>query len=292
MRDLLFTPLGLTHTVTLPEDAILYGRSRPRRRRRRADRLAHVGPPAFARPGGPDHRSRRRRTRLRSPAHDRRPRAPTAPASVSEESVLAMQQLHADVPDKYSLGDSWGLGWIRFGWNGDRLFGHDGNTIGQAAFLRSAGERPRGHPSHQRWQRAGPVRGSLPRDLRGAVGSHDAVTAQPPAEPAEVDVTPFLGTYERARASAGDSHEDDGPLLRTTMTGPLVEMTPEPAVEYPMVPVDENCSPCAHRARRPGRCHLLLAAHRRGYLHFGARATRRRRAPRRVCVPTSPPPRR
>ena len=35
-----------------------------------------------------------------------------------------------------SLGDSWGLGWIRFGWDGRRLVGHDGNTIGQAAFLR------------------------------------------------------------------------------------------------------------------------------------------------------------
>ena len=42
----------------------------------------------------------------------------------------------ADLPDKYILGDSWGLGWIRFGWDGQRLIGHDGNTIGQAAFLR------------------------------------------------------------------------------------------------------------------------------------------------------------
>ena len=47
-----------------------------------------------------------------------------------------MTAKQADVPDKYSLGDSWGLGWIRFGWDGHRLIGHDGNTIGQAAFLR------------------------------------------------------------------------------------------------------------------------------------------------------------
>jgi hypothetical protein len=47
-----------------------------------------------------------------------------------------MTDLQADLPDKFTLGDSCGLGWIRFGWNGRRLIGHDGNTIGQSAFLR------------------------------------------------------------------------------------------------------------------------------------------------------------
>ena len=47
-----------------------------------------------------------------------------------------MASRQADLPDPYILGDSWGLGWIRFGWDGHRLIGHDGNTIGQAAFLR------------------------------------------------------------------------------------------------------------------------------------------------------------
>ncbi len=55
---------------------------------------------------------------------------------LSEKSTGAMTEKQADVPDKYILGDSWGLGWIRFGWDGRRLLGHDGNTIGQAAFLR------------------------------------------------------------------------------------------------------------------------------------------------------------
>ncbi len=57
-----------------------------------------------------------------------------------------MTAFQADVPDKYVLGDSWGLGWIRFGWDGQRLIGHDGNTIGQAAFLRVLPE-PGGSPS-------------------------------------------------------------------------------------------------------------------------------------------------
>src|SRR5215471_14997563 len=55
---------------------------------------------------------------------------------LSEETAALMADHQADVPDKYILGDSWGLGWIRFGWDGRRLVGHDGNTLGQAAFLR------------------------------------------------------------------------------------------------------------------------------------------------------------
>ena len=48
-----------------------------------------------------------------------------------------MTEKVTDLPDKHILGDSWGLGWIRFGWDGRRLIGHDGNTIGQAAMLRA-----------------------------------------------------------------------------------------------------------------------------------------------------------
>ena len=62
--------------------------------------------------------------------------APDGTRILSAESAEAMAQHHADLPDKYILGDSWGLGWIRFGWNGSRLIGHDGNTLGQAGFLR------------------------------------------------------------------------------------------------------------------------------------------------------------
>ena len=60
----------------------------------------------------------------------------------------------------------------------------------------------------------------------------------PPAEPVEVDVTPYVGTYERASVrDGGASTGDDGPLLRTTVLGPLAEMVPDPVDEYPLVPV-------------------------------------------------------
>ena len=94
-----------------------------------------------------------------------------------------MAEHQADLPDKYILGDSWGLGWIRFGWDGHRLIGHDGNTIGQAAFLRLLPEAgPRGHAAHQRRQHPRPLRGPLPRDLRRARRRRDAGTPLAPPD--------------------------------------------------------------------------------------------------------------
>src|SRR5262249_33122228 len=55
---------------------------------------------------------------------------------LNESTAKAMADKHADLPGKYSRGYSWGLGGIRFDWTGTRLIGHDGNPIGQAAFLR------------------------------------------------------------------------------------------------------------------------------------------------------------
>jgi len=195
---------------------------------------------------------------------------------LSEASVLAMQELHAEVPDKYSLGDSWGLGWIRFGWNGDRVYGHDGNTIGQAAFLRI---HPESGVAVTLLTNGGHTR-DLYEDLYREIfaelsGATMQSSLQPPAEPVEVDVTPFLGTYERAAVRMEVLSNGHGPVLRTTMLGPLAEMTPESAVdEYPLVPVADNL----FAVRAPGTETWIAVTFYslptgEEYLHFGARAT-------------------
>lgn len=57
---------------------------------------------------------------------------------LSAESVAAMQQTQVVLPDLGLMGDSWGLGWELFDWQGGPVIGHDGGTIGQNAFLRIA----------------------------------------------------------------------------------------------------------------------------------------------------------
>lgn len=36
---------------------------------------------------------------------------------------------------------AWGLGWMLFDWGSERVFGHDGGTIGQSSLLRIPPER-------------------------------------------------------------------------------------------------------------------------------------------------------
>ncbi|MBO0831112.1 MAG: serine hydrolase, partial [Actinobacteria bacterium] len=137
VRDRIFGPLGLEHTVTLPEEALLHRAA-----------VGHVGE-------GTDEPSRApvwTLPRSMGPAgligstvadllgfarmHLTGGTAPDGSRLLEASSAAAMTTLQADLPDKHTLGDSWGIGWIRFGWNGRRLIGHDGNTIGQSAFLR------------------------------------------------------------------------------------------------------------------------------------------------------------
>ena len=136
-RSVSSTPLGLTHTGTLPEEALLHRAA-----------VGHVSDvsaeperapvwdlPRSLGPAGLDQLDRRRRARLRPDAPGRRPRA-DGTRVLAEAAPRRMTEYPGRPARQVPLGDSWGLGWIRFGWDGRRLIGHDGNTIGQAAFLR------------------------------------------------------------------------------------------------------------------------------------------------------------
>nr|BFF17978.1 serine hydrolase [Promicromonospora thailandica] len=133
MRERLFTPLGLARTVTLPEEALLHGAA-----------VGHVEGGATA-PVWQLPRSLGPAGLVTAPVADvlafarlhlTGGVAADGARLLSSGAAAAMARHQAELPDKYSLGDSWGLGWIRFGWDDRRVIGHDGNTIGQAAFLR------------------------------------------------------------------------------------------------------------------------------------------------------------
>ena len=62
---------------------------------------------------------------------------PKGQVVLKRKSVRAMQSRQVRLP-KYTRGgvDAWGLGWFLMNWDGHRLYGHDGATLGQYAFLR------------------------------------------------------------------------------------------------------------------------------------------------------------
>lgn len=55
---------------------------------------------------------------------------------LSAAAVAAAWQPHVAVPDP-SHGTHWGLGWMLTEWDGRRVVGHDGGTVGQGAFVRA-----------------------------------------------------------------------------------------------------------------------------------------------------------
>lgn len=275
MRELVFTPLGLTHTVTLPEEAILH-----------AAAVGHVDDegeqivtPAWQLPRslGPAGLITARAADVLAFARLHLSGGVTASGErlLGEDSVRDMQAFHVEVPDKQVLGDSWGLGWIRFDWNGARLYGHDGNTIGQAAFLRIHQDSGlavtlltnggHGRDLYQDLYR------EIFAELAGVEMQHPV---EPPAEPVDVDITPYLGVYERESVREEVLVGDDGPVLRTTVLGPLAELVPDPVDEYALTPLREG----VYALREPGTQTWMTATFYsldsgEQYVHFGARAT-------------------
>lgn len=194
---------------------------------------------------------------------------------LSEDGVAAMMEHEADLPDKHTLGDSWGIGWIRFGWDGRRLVGHDGNTIGQAAFLRVLPDDGLAVTLLTNGGKTRDLYEELYREIFADVaGVEMPCPLTPPSPPADVDIRPRLGTYERAGARLEVLEGADGPVLRTTVTGPLAALVPEPTHEFALAAVAHDLflvpDPAA-RTWMPVTFYDLPSG--ASYLHFGVRAT-------------------
>ncbi len=240
-------PLGLTATVTLPEEVLLHPNA-----------VGHIGGgdegPVRQAPIGGLPRSVGPAGLINSRAHDvlcfaRMHLAggltPDGRRVLSAESAEAMTQFQTEVPDPYTLGgDSWGLGWIRFGWGPDkdvRLIGHDGNTVGQSAFLRLLPEAgfgvvllTNGGNAHGLYHE---LYGELFAELAGVAIPDDLAPAE---NPPTVSADEWLGTYERASVRTEVLQRDGELVLRTTGTGPLAELEGNPTKEYPMTAIGDG----------------------------------------------------
>jgi hypothetical protein len=97
---------------------------------------------------------------------------------------------------------------------------------------------------------------------------------EPPAEPKQVDVTPWLGRYERASVRLDVHRENGTPTLRTEVTGPLAELVPEKVHEYPMTAVADGLFVVREPETQtwtPVTFYKLPGGE--ADMHFGARAT-------------------
>jgi dipeptidyl aminopeptidase/acylaminoacyl peptidase/CubicO group peptidase (beta-lactamase class C family) len=282
LRERVFVPLQMAHAITLPEEALLH-----------ASAIGHVtqdgeksvapiwqlprsiGPAGLVTANAADVLAFAR-------LHLTGGVGPDGTRVLSEESATAMADHQADLPDKYSLGDSWGLGWIRFGWDGQRLYGHDGNTIGQSAFLRVLPDPATGgglavtmltnnDGSRDLYEE---LYREIFAELAGLEMPRPLAPPQPPLDDPAGAIAPYVGRYERAGVNMDVYVGEDGPMLRTEVVGPIAEMVPDPVDELPLVPYGPALfltKPPEAETWFPVTFYELPTGER--YLHFGARAT-------------------
>jgi CubicO group peptidase (beta-lactamase class C family) len=283
LRERLLAPAGLHDTVVLPEDAIL--------RRVAVGHMPNpeggdplVAPmwtlsPASA-PAGSLPCATARDLVGFARLHLDEGRAPDGTQVLSPASVKAMQQPQVDLPDKVTLGDAWGLGWILFAWDGRRLIGHDGGTIGQAAFLRVGPERRFAVGLLTN----GGGAGELYRELYGELFASELGIDLPPqpqalADASAVDLSRYVGTYQRHNVTV-EVREADGELRADmTLEGPLAAIRPAQK-DLPVKPADESVFLLYSTLRgggapSPAVFFAFDEDGRPGWLHFGARAHRR-----------------
>ncbi|MFI9503492.1 serine hydrolase [Nocardia sp. NPDC052566] len=282
MRELLFEPLGLRHTVTLPEEALLHRAAvghmpGPDGTPRRADQwyLPRSSGPA----GAIATSARDVLTFARMHLDDGI--APDGERMLSAEAVAQMQAEQVRLPFDGWVADSWGLGWFRGDWGGHRVIGHDGGTIGQVSMLRVLPGHRLAFTVLTNGGEFMPVMRALTEEIAAELAGVTAPEAfGPPAEPVRLELSRYVGVYERT----GIRHEvfegESGLVLRSTLTGELAEMIGDKATEERvLVPVAEG----VFAARVPLQdawesVNFYEIADGTRYLHAGVRATPERRS--------------
>jgi CubicO group peptidase (beta-lactamase class C family) len=243
LQERLCAPLGLTHTVTLPEDVLRFRAA-----------MGHLGEPGadpdpapvwnpLPRSAGPyggvlcaTAADVLRLARM----HLERGVTPAGTRVLREESTTAMQRREVGCPDKWTVdSDGWGLGWTLYDWDGTPGFGHDGATIGQYGFLRVAPEAGVAAVLLTNGGGARRLYADLFRELLGELaGVRTPEPFGPPAEPVPVALGERAGTYRREGVEMTLSERAGVPHLRYAFVDGMAGLAPP--IESDLVAVSET----------------------------------------------------
>lgn len=215
LAERLVAPLGLTHVAPSPYEAILHRAA-----------VGHVpgqdGEPvaaptwALARsnaPAGAMLAMTPRDLLAFVAMHLADGTAPDGSAVLRPGTVAAMWQPQVKLPRLTGMGTAWGLGWEIEEHDGHTVVGHDGGTIGQAAFLRVA---PEHGVAIALLTNGGDVFGVFTDVLAHLLEELTGVTLPgrpvPPAAPRTIDPAPYLGRYADTIYDITVSQDADGAI--------------------------------------------------------------------------------
>lgn len=273
MRQRLFRPLGLKQTGTLPEEALLHRAA-----------LGHIGTPPVPAPIWSPMRSAGPAGLIHATARDVLAFAKLhldggvaadGTRVLSQTSVTAMQEPQIEVPDKWFLATHWGLGWFLDQWDGAKVYGHDGGTIGQAAFLRILPE----HDLAICLLTNGGDTITLYRTVFNEIAAEFAGVRMRPAlepttEPLAFDPADYVGTYERASTRLDITERDGGLVMTVTLSGIIAILAGGEPVEMAL----HTFEPGVFVTKRPEFDAWITVvfyelADGTRYIHHGGRAT-------------------
>jgi CubicO group peptidase (beta-lactamase class C family) len=287
LRERLLAPLGLQHSVVFPEDAIPHPLS-----------VGHVPDPedpeshvvsqqwGLFRSCGPMGAS------LVASAGDvlrfallhlDGGVASDGTRLVSAENVAAAQAPQVELVDDTVLGEAWGLGWILDHFGDVAVLGHDGNSLGQNAFMRMAPAERFGFCLQTNVESALAMYRELAAWLFGErLGVAPRQDPEPLASRAVADASRYVGTYLREGLSFEVAQVEDGSLVASVeATHAAAEMMDLPPMDgLPLVPVARDDS---FLLKLPIADSELLAVFfdpddesaAPTYMHFGGRAHKR-----------------
>jgi CubicO group peptidase (beta-lactamase class C family) len=207
--------------------------------------------------------------------------APDGEQVLSAASVAAMQQVGVRKPETSTGLAAQGLGWAIEDWDGKRVIGHNGGTIGQTSFLRAVPDDDlvvalltNSATSARLWT-------DLGRWLFEELGGLKMATAlRMPAKPPELPLARYEGTYERLGVRRVVAEEDGGLVMRTELIDVPEELRPAtPPPPLKLRAIDESRFGTWVSGANDVVVFMEFERGRPGYIFVGGRVARRKGRP-------------
>ncbi|GAA5099630.1 serine hydrolase domain-containing protein [Nocardia iowensis] len=277
LRETLIQPLELTHTATDAEEAILHraavGHHQPGPEDPPQPTEIWALPRSLA-PAG---------SALTMSAHDlltfARSHLGDNGGVLGTESIHAMRTEQVRIPPQTAHGGAWALGWEVFDVGGHTVYGHNGDSIGQAAFLRLLPERDiavalltNGGQGvtlhHELLGRALRELADIELPALPAPGTSDAGTG---------DASRYLGSYRNSIAEITIDQDDNGTIWAEQV--PAGEYANSvPPQRFQLLPYQGDTLLTAQPVNGIHRMHNFLGKNGHGkarFLHVGRALPRR-----------------